>query len=81
MEANQAERPSQVFTAVRIHHVVAGIGVDRAAVEQAIQLSEQNYCSVGAMIKQTARLDTTFEVIEEPSNWLHAEIMHETAAT
>jgi putative redox protein len=67
VEADQAERPPQVFTAVRIHHVVTGFGIDPAAVEQAIHLSEEKYCSVGAMVKQTATFTTTQEIIEERS--------------
>lgn len=39
VEADQADRPPQVFTAVRIHHVVTGIGIDVAALEEAIRLS------------------------------------------
>jgi uncharacterized OsmC-like protein len=31
VEADQAERPPQVFTAVRIHHVIAGFEIDAAA--------------------------------------------------
>jgi putative redox protein len=69
VEADQAERPPQVFTAVRIVHVVTGFEIDRAAVEEAIRLSEEKYCSVGAMVKQTARLQTTCEIVEEKSNW------------
>ncbi|HEV2113186.1 MAG TPA: OsmC family protein [Terriglobales bacterium] len=64
VEADQAERPPQVFTIVRIHHVVTGCAIDPVAVEKAIQLSEEKYCSVGAMIKQTAALHTTYEVVE-----------------
>src|SRR6266581_2102768 len=52
VEADQSERPPQVFTAVRIHHVVTGFERDPAAIEQAIRLSEEKYCSVGAMVKQ-----------------------------
>ncbi len=70
VEADQAERPPQVFTAVRIVHVVTGFEVDRAAVAEAIRLSEEKYCSVGAMVKQTASLQTTYEIVEEKSNWL-----------
>jgi len=73
VETDQAERPPQVFTAVRIHHVLTGISIDKIAVEQAIQLSEEKYCSVGAMVKQTAKFETTYEVVEETSSWLHAE--------
>src|SRR5208337_5056588 len=54
VEADQAERPPQVFTAIRIHHVVKGFEIDAAAIEEAIRLSEQKYCSVGAMVQKTA---------------------------
>src|ERR1017187_337990 len=70
VEADQAERPPQVFTDVRIHHVVTGLEIDPAAVEEAIRLSEEKYCSVGAMVKQTASLHTTHEVVEEKTQWL-----------
>lgn len=70
VEADQAERPPQVFTAVRIVHEVTGCEIDRKAVEEAIRLSEEKYCSVGAMVKQTASLHTTYEIMEEKTNWL-----------
>jgi putative redox protein len=70
VDADQAERPPQVFTAVRIHHVVTGLEIDPAAFEEAIRLSEEKYCSVGAMVKQTATFDTTYEVVEEKTKWL-----------
>ncbi len=70
VEADQAERPPQVFTVVRIVHVVTGYEIDSAAVEEAIRLSEEKYCSVGAMVKQTATLETTYEIVEEQTNWL-----------
>jgi len=65
VEADQAERPPQVFTKVRIHHVVTGFEVDPQAVAEAIRLSEEKYCSVGAMVKQTASIETTSEIVEE----------------
>ncbi len=70
VEADQAGRPPQVFTAIRIHHVVTGYEIDPAAIEEAIRLSEEKYCSVGAMVKQTARLHTTYEIVEEKTQWL-----------
>ncbi len=70
VEADQAERPPQVFTEVRIHHVVTGYEVEPAAIEEAIRLSEEKYCSVGAMVKQTAHLHTTYEIVEESTAWL-----------
>lgn len=70
VEADQAERPPQVFTSVRIHHVVTGREIDAAAIEEAIRLSEEKYCSVGAMVKQTATLKTTYEIVEEKTAWI-----------
>ena len=72
IEADQAERPPQVFTTVRIHHVITGYEIDSAAIEEAIRLSEEKYCSVGAMVKQTASLHTTYEIVEEKIQWLTA---------
>ena len=69
VEADQAERPPQVFTDVRLHHVVTGFEIDPKAIEEAIRLSEEKYCSVGAMVKQTAALHTTYEIIEEKAAW------------
>src|ERR1700740_135385 len=69
VEADQAERPPQVFTAVRIHHVVTGCEIDATAIERAIRLSEEKYCSVGAMVKQTAAVQTTYEIVEEKTAW------------
>jgi len=72
VEADQAERPPQVFTAVRIHHVVTGNEIDVAALEEAIRLSEEKYCSVGAMVQKTASFRTTYEIVEEKSELIKA---------
>jgi len=73
VQADQAQMPPQVFTAVRIIHTVTGWNVDPAAVEEAIRLSEEKYCSVGAMLKHTAAFDTTFEIVEERTTCPAAE--------
>lgn len=70
VEADQAERPPQVFTSVRLHHVVTGFEIDPTALKEAIRLSEEKYCSVGAMVKQTASLHTTYEIVEEQTAWM-----------
>ncbi len=70
VEADQADRPPQVFTAVRIHHVVTGFDIDATAVEQAIRLSEEKYCSVGSMVQKTASFHTTHEIVDEKTEWM-----------
>ena len=63
VEAEQAPDPPQVFTSVRIHHIVSGVDVSPEAIENAIHLSEEKYCSVGAMVQKTAEIHTTFEIV------------------
>jgi len=70
VEADQAERPPQVFTEVRIHHVVTGIDLDESALQEAIRLSEEKYCSVGAMVQKTATFHTTYEIVAEKTTWM-----------
>lgn len=65
VEADQVTTPPQVFTDIRVHHVVTGIDVNPSAVEDAIRLSEEKYCSVGAMLGKAARIHADFEVLQE----------------
>jgi putative redox protein len=71
VEADQADRPPQVFTAVRIHHIVRGLNIQASAIKEAIRLSEEKYCSVGAMIQKAASFVTTFEIVVETADWLN----------
>lgn len=63
VEAEQTPEPPQVFTQVRIRHILSGTDISAQAVEDAIRLSEEKYCSVGAMVKQSAELHTEFEIV------------------
>ena len=63
VEADQRPAPPQVFTNVRIHHSITGVDIDAKSVEDAIQLSESKYCSVGAMVRQSgAEITTTYSI-------------------
>ena len=70
VEADQAERPPQVFTTVRIHHVVTGFEINQTALQEAIRLSEEKYCSVGAMVRRSAAIHTTYEIVQEKTPWM-----------
>jgi uncharacterized OsmC-like protein len=50
--------------------VVTGFEIDAAAVEEAIRLSEEKYCSVGAMVQKTASFHTTHEIVEDKTEWM-----------
>jgi len=70
VEADQADRPPQVFTAVRIHHIVTGLDIEESALQEAIHLSEEKYCSVGAMVQKSASFHTTYEIVADQTAWL-----------
>lgn len=66
VEADQREDEfPKIYTHVRLHFVVRGYGVSPEAVERAIELSEEKYCSVGGMVAEEVRLQTSFEISEE----------------
>ena len=64
LHADQNPEPPAFFTRVEIKHKLRG-QIDPEAVKAAIHLSETKYCSVGAMISKTAKIDTTFEILPE----------------
>jgi putative redox protein len=63
VEADQTPDPPQVFTKVRIHHIVTGVDIAEQALRDAIRLSEEKYCSVGAMVNQSAEIESTYEIV------------------
>ena len=64
LTAERAETDPKVFTAIRMHFVVSGRGLPPAAVERAIALSHEKYCSASIMLAHTAKISTSFELIE-----------------
>ena len=64
LTAERAETDPKVFTAIRMHFVVSGRGLTPAAVERAIALSHEKYCSASIMLAHTAKISTSFELIE-----------------
>jgi putative redox protein len=47
-----------------MHFTVTGKGLPQAAVERAIQMSHDKYCSATIMLGKTAAITTSFEVVE-----------------
>lgn len=52
------------FRRMEVHHIVTGRSVSEQSLAQAIELSEQKYCSVAATLRPTAEIVSTFEIIE-----------------
>jgi len=61
---DQDQDPPWTFRKIHVHYRVSGRNLTEKAVAQAIQLSEEKYCSVAATIRATAEIITEFEIIE-----------------
>jgi putative redox protein len=64
LEADRAEGPPKVFTQVRMRFVVTGKGLRPAAVERAVSLSAEKYCSATAMLRPTVDIRHEVEIVE-----------------
>jgi putative redox protein len=60
-EAEKAEQPPRVYTAIKLLYRIRG-EVSHKAVEDAVRLSEEKYCSVSAMLSKTARITYRIEI-------------------
>jgi putative redox protein len=64
LDAERAEVDPKVFTRINMHFTVTGKGIPAAAVERAIAMSHDKYCSATIMLGKTAEITTSFEVKE-----------------
>jgi putative redox protein len=60
--AERRDEPPRVFTKIHLKYVIKGENLDPHAVETAIKLSEESYCSVGGMLKKAVPITSSFEI-------------------
>ena len=65
LQAERASSDPKVFTRIALNFVVRGRNLPRDAVERAVQLSHDKYCSATAMLGRTAEIVTRVEVLED----------------
>lgn len=64
-----AERSSddpKVFTSIEMQFTVRGRALNHQAVERAVQLSHEKYCSATAMLSKTARITHSVQILDDP---------------
>jgi len=64
LTSERAETDPKVFVKVHMHFSVTGKGIPAAAVERAIAMSHEKYCSASIMLGKTATITTSFELAE-----------------
>lgn len=66
VRAERAENPPQVYTSIKLLYKVGG-KVSHKAMEDAVRLSKEKYCSVSAMLERTAKITAEIDYLEDES--------------
>ena len=61
----QDSDPPWAYRKIHLNYCLRGKGLTDKAVEQAIQLSEENYCSVAATVRGVAEITFSYEIQPE----------------
>ena len=61
--SERAAADPKVFTRIHMHFIVTGAGLPDAAVQRAVQMSHEKYCSASIMLAKTADITSSFEVV------------------
>ena len=64
LTSERAAVDPKVFTKIHMHFTVSGKGLTASAVERAIAMSHDKYCSATIMLGKMAEITTSFEVLE-----------------
>lgn len=65
VRGEKTDSPPKIYKEVHIEYVVKGKGVEKEAVERAISLSLEKYCSVGATLAKAGTITHSYKIIEE----------------
>ena len=65
MTADRKDEPPRVFTNIHLKYIIKGKNISKEAVQSAISLSEEKYCSVGGMLKNSTKITSSYEILKE----------------
>lgn len=65
IEAVRADAIPKVFTSIHIHFLIKGIDLQKKAVERAVELSANKYCSASIMLGKSVKITHDFVISEE----------------
>ena len=60
--------PPWAYRKIHVHYRLGGQGLTDKAVVQAIQLSQDKYCSVAATVRGVAQISYDYEIVQEEQN-------------
>ena len=65
VKGERADSYPKIYKEIHIEYVVKGKGVEKEAVERAISLTLEKYCSVGATLAKAGTIRHSYKIIEE----------------
>ncbi len=65
VKGEKSDDHPKIYKEVHIEYIVKGKGVGKEAVERAIALSLDKYCSVGATLAKAGKITHSFRIVEE----------------
>jgi len=65
IDAERSEEHPKVFTKIHLEFVFSGKDLNPIHLERAIELSQQKYCPVSAMLRPTVPISTSFRIVEK----------------
>ncbi len=60
----RTEEHPRVFKEIKIKYILKGDDLSPGAIERAIELSQEKYCSISVMLKKTAKIETSYEILK-----------------
>lgn len=65
VRGEKSDSAPKIFKEVHIEYVVKGKGIEKIAVERAISLSLEKYCSVGATLAKAGTITHSYRIVQE----------------
>ncbi len=63
VRGKRSEDDPKIYKEIEVTYLIWGDGIDPKAVERAIQLSEEKYCSVSAMLRSAADIKSSYQIL------------------
>src|SRR5258706_522646 len=64
VRGHRREEHPRSYKRMEVHHIITGRNISTQSVAQAVELSDQKYCSVAATFRPTVEIVSSFEIIE-----------------
>lgn len=65
LSAERSEEQPKIFTKIHIKYIFKGKDIPEDKIEKAVNLSQEKYCSVSAMLREAAEVTYEYEIREE----------------